>query len=100
MDHFPDVKKIPFEGPKSRNPLAFRYYNADEVVEGKIAPRPPAIQRLLLAHFPGDGGRSVRGADPPASLGRRQRVDRKCQAACRRGLRVHLEARGSLLLLP
>ncbi len=35
MDHFPDVKKIPFEGPKSRNPLAFRYYNADEFVDGK-----------------------------------------------------------------
>ena len=35
MDHFPDVQKIPFEGPKSRHPLAYRYYNADEVVEGK-----------------------------------------------------------------
>jgi len=35
MDCFPEVKKIPFEGPQSRNPLAFRHYNADEVVEGK-----------------------------------------------------------------
>ncbi len=35
MDYFPEIKKIPFEGPKSRNPLAFRYYNADEIVEGK-----------------------------------------------------------------
>ncbi|MDC0936023.1 xylose isomerase [Pirellulales bacterium] len=35
MTAFPEVEKIPFEGPDSRNPLAFRYYNADEVVEGK-----------------------------------------------------------------
>jgi xylose isomerase len=32
---FPDVSKIPFEGPKSKNPLAFKYYNAAELVEGK-----------------------------------------------------------------
>lgn len=32
---FPDVTKIKFEGPQSDNPLAFQYYNADEVVEGK-----------------------------------------------------------------
>src|ERR1019366_4238965 len=32
---FPEISKIGFEGPKSKNPLAFKYYNADEVVEGK-----------------------------------------------------------------
>ncbi|MFO0841923.1 MAG: xylose isomerase [Gemmataceae bacterium] len=35
MSFFPDVPKIQYEGPASRNPLAFRHYNADEVVEGK-----------------------------------------------------------------
>ncbi len=35
MAAFPDVKSIAYEGPSSRNPLAFRYYNADELVEGK-----------------------------------------------------------------
>lgn len=35
MAAFPDVPKIPFEGPKSKNPLAFRHYNAEEMVEGK-----------------------------------------------------------------
>jgi len=34
MPHF-DCDKIPFEGPKSKNPLAFKHYNPDEVVEGK-----------------------------------------------------------------
>ena len=35
MTAFPDVGKIPYEGPDSKNPLAFRHYNAAEVVEGK-----------------------------------------------------------------
>ncbi len=35
MAFFPDVPKIPFEGPKTKNPLAFRHYNAAEVVEGR-----------------------------------------------------------------
>ncbi len=32
---FPDIPKIQYEGPQSRNPFAFKHYNADEVVEGK-----------------------------------------------------------------
>ena len=32
---FPHIPKISCEGPKSKNPLAFKHYNADEVVEGK-----------------------------------------------------------------
>ncbi|MBQ6621048.1 MAG: xylose isomerase [Thermoguttaceae bacterium] len=35
MSEFFQVPKIPFEGPKSTNPLAFRFYNPDEEVEGK-----------------------------------------------------------------
>jgi xylose isomerase len=34
MAAFPEVDKIRYEGPKSKNPLAFKWYNADEVVEG------------------------------------------------------------------
>lgn len=35
MAFFPDVPKIQFEGPKTKNRLAFRHYNESEVVEGK-----------------------------------------------------------------
>ncbi len=35
MAAFPEVPKISYEGPDSRNPLAFRHYNAEELVEGK-----------------------------------------------------------------
>ena len=34
-EFFPGVPKIEYEGPKSRNPLAFKHYNPDEVVEGQ-----------------------------------------------------------------
>jgi xylose isomerase len=32
---FGDVTKIEYEGPDSTNPLAFRHYDADEMVMGK-----------------------------------------------------------------
>ena len=33
MSYFPDVSDpIPFEGPDSKNPLAFRYYDEERVV--------------------------------------------------------------------
>ena len=32
---FAKVSKITYEGPKSKNPLAFKHYNPDEKVEGK-----------------------------------------------------------------
>ena len=32
---FPNISKINYEGPRSRNPLAFKHYNAAEIVEGK-----------------------------------------------------------------
>jgi xylose isomerase len=35
MSAFPEITKIPYEGPQSKNPLAFRWYNASEKVEGK-----------------------------------------------------------------
>ena len=35
MAAFPGVQKIAYEGPQSKNPLAFRHYNAAELVEGK-----------------------------------------------------------------
>ncbi len=34
-EFFPGIGKIQFEGKESRNPMAFRYYDADKVVLGK-----------------------------------------------------------------
>lgn len=33
--YFPNIDKIPYEGPHSKNPLAFRYYDANRIVAGK-----------------------------------------------------------------
>jgi xylose isomerase len=35
MPSFPEVSKIRFQGPDSKDPLSFRHYNPDERVEGK-----------------------------------------------------------------
>jgi xylose isomerase len=35
MAAFPEISRIAYEGPDSKNSLAFRYYNADEKVEGR-----------------------------------------------------------------
>ena len=35
MSYFPEISKIEYEGPRSKNPLAFKHYNPEEVVEGQ-----------------------------------------------------------------
>jgi xylose isomerase len=34
-DFFPEIPKIKYEGPSSKNPLAYRWYNAEEEILGK-----------------------------------------------------------------
>lgn len=34
-EYFPEIGKIKFEGKDSRNPLAYRYYDAEKVILGK-----------------------------------------------------------------
>ena len=34
-EFFNNISKIKYEGPKSKNPLSFKYYNPDEIVNGK-----------------------------------------------------------------
>ena len=34
-EFFPGIEKIKFEGVESRNPMAFRYYDANKVIMGK-----------------------------------------------------------------
>ena len=35
MSHFESIPKIKYEGPESKNPLAFKFYDADRVILGK-----------------------------------------------------------------
>jgi xylose isomerase len=34
-DFFKGIKPVTFKGPRSKDPLAFRHYNKDEIVLGK-----------------------------------------------------------------
>lgn len=34
-EYFPQIGKIKFEGKESKNPLAFRYYDPEKVINGK-----------------------------------------------------------------
>ncbi|XP_058103330.1 xylose isomerase-like [Magnolia sinica] len=34
-EFFPDIKKIKYEGPSSKNPLSYKWYNANEEILGK-----------------------------------------------------------------
>ena len=34
-EYFPEIKEIKYEGPESKNVMAFKYYNKDEVIGGK-----------------------------------------------------------------
>ncbi len=46
---FPGISKIQYEGPESKNPLAFKHYNAEELVEGKAM---AAHLRLSVPYWP------------------------------------------------
>jgi len=35
MKYFTDFTKVKYEGPDSTNPLAFKFYNPDEIIDGK-----------------------------------------------------------------
>ncbi len=52
--HFPRIKTIAYEGPKTTNALAFRHYNPDEVIDGKTM---AAHLRFSIAYW-----HSFRGA--------------------------------------
>ncbi len=90
---FPEIDRIRYEGPESKNPLAFRHYNADEVVEGKTMRDHLRFSVVYWHTFRGTGRRSVRPRHRRAALGRRHRLGRERPEPRPRGVRVHGEAR-------
>jgi len=47
-EYFPEVSKIEYEGPDSKNQLAYKYYNPDEQVEGQ---RMEDLLRFSVAYW-------------------------------------------------
>jgi xylose isomerase len=61
-EYFPGINQIKFEGKESKNPLAFKWYNADQVVAGK---KMKDYFRFAVAYwhtFCGDGNDPFGGA--------------------------------------
>jgi xylose isomerase len=56
MTAFPEISRIPFDGPQSKNPLAFRYYNAEEKVEGRTMRDHLRFSVVYWHTFRGTGG--------------------------------------------
>ncbi|NLX76358.1 MAG: xylose isomerase [Clostridiaceae bacterium] len=62
-EYFKNVPKIQYEGPKSDNPLAFKFYNPDEVIGGKAMKE---HLRFAVAYWHTFQGR---GSDPFGATG-------------------------------
>jgi xylose isomerase len=56
MAAFPEINRISYEGPNSKNPLAFRYYNADEKIEGRTMRDHLRFSVVYWHTFRGTGG--------------------------------------------
>jgi xylose isomerase len=48
---FPEISKIAYEGPSSKNPLAFKQYDPGKVIEGRTM---ADHLRFSVAYLPGD----------------------------------------------
>lgn len=55
-EYFPGIGKIPFEGKESKNPLAFKYYDENQVVAGKSMKDHFRFAIAYWHTFCGDGG--------------------------------------------
>ena len=60
MEYFDLDHAITFEGADSRNPLAFRHYQADEVVLGRRFWRQCFSKKMEQRHLGGSHGSSTR----------------------------------------
>ena len=61
-EFFPSVKKIEYKGPDSTDPLAYRYYNPDEVILGKPMREWLRFSVCFWHTFVGGGGQDPFGA--------------------------------------
>ena len=55
MAYFKNIETIKYEGPKSDNPLAFKYYNPDEIIDGKTMKEHLRFSIAFWHTFQGNG---------------------------------------------
>ena len=97
---FPQINKIAFEGAKSKNPLAFKHYNADEMVEGKTMRDHLRFSVVYWHTFRGTGSDPFGVGTMLRPLGRRLQLRRQRPEPRPRRHRIHRETGRALLRLP
>ena len=55
-EYFPGIGKVAYEGRESKNPLAFKWYNADQMINGKSMKDHLRFATAYWHSFCGDGG--------------------------------------------
>ena len=55
-EYFPGIGKIAYEGRDSKNPLAFKWYNPEQVIAGKTMAEHMRFAIAYWHTFCGDGG--------------------------------------------
>ncbi|HKK80868.1 MAG TPA: hypothetical protein VJ909_01385, partial [Prolixibacteraceae bacterium] len=55
-EYFKGIDKIHYEGPQSKNPLAFKWYDENKVVAGKTLKEHLRFAVAYWHTFTGDGG--------------------------------------------
>ena len=55
-DYFPGIRKIEYEGRESKNPLAFKWYNPEQVIAGKTMKEHLRFAIAYWHTFCGEGG--------------------------------------------
>ncbi|HCZ05877.1 MAG: xylose isomerase [Thermotogota bacterium] len=55
MEFFKDIAQVSYEGPESKNPFSFKFYNPEEVVEGKKMKDHLRFSVAFWHTFTGDG---------------------------------------------
>nr|NIP85091.1 xylose isomerase [Planctomycetales bacterium] len=81
MTAFPEVERIRYEGPDSQNPLAFRHYNEEEVVEGRTMKEHLRFSVVYWHTFRGSGADPF---GPGCALRPWELADGSVEDACRR----------------
>ena len=99
-EYFPGIGKIKFEGVESKNPMAFRYYDAEKVVMGKKMKDWLKFSMAWWHTLCAEGGDQFGGGTKKFPWNDSENPDRSCktQNGCR--IRIHAKNGNRILLFP
>ncbi len=99
--YFPAVRRpIRYEGPDSKNPLAFRWYDEKKVVRGKTMAEHLRFSVAFWHTLKGSGADMFGPGAWTPPVGQERQPDEAGRGDAARGLRVQREARRTVLVLP